>query len=59
MQARNGDLVYANDAAARLVGFESASEFLATPVAEVVGRSRCSTTPGIRSRSSASPVALP
>ncbi len=38
VQDRNGDIVYANDAAARLVGFESASEFLATPVAEVVGR---------------------
>ena len=38
VQDRDGNVVYANDAAARLVGFENAAEFLATPVAEVVAR---------------------
>jgi PAS domain S-box-containing protein len=38
VQDRDGNIVYANDAAARLVGFEKAAEFLATPVSEVVAR---------------------
>ena len=38
VQDREGNVVYANDAAARLVGFESAAEFLATPIADVLAR---------------------
>jgi PAS domain S-box-containing protein len=38
VQGRDGSIVYANDAAARLVGFDSAAEFLATPVADVIAR---------------------
>src|SRR5436190_10152895 len=36
-QAPDGRLVYANDAAARLLGFASAQALLSTPVAEVMG----------------------
>ena len=38
VQHTEGALIYANDAAARMLGFESAQELLATPVHEVVGR---------------------
>ena len=38
VQDASGMLVYANDAAARLVGFRNATEFMATPVAEVIAR---------------------
>jgi PAS domain S-box-containing protein len=38
VQDREGRLVYANDAAARLIGFDSADELLATPVASVLRR---------------------
>ena len=38
VQDVNGTLVYANDAAARLIGFETAAEFVATPIAEVLAR---------------------
>jgi len=38
VQDVNGTLVYANDAAARLVGFGSAVEFMATPIPEVLAR---------------------
>jgi PAS domain S-box-containing protein len=38
VQDVEGRLVYANDAAARLVGFASAAEFMATPIAEVFAR---------------------
>ena len=34
----DGRLVYANDAAARLVGFRSAAEFMATPIPQVLSR---------------------
>lgn len=37
-QAADGRLVYANDAAARLSGFSSASELLATPGREIIQR---------------------
>ena len=37
-QDPSGAVVYANDAAARLVGFGSAEEFLAAPIAEVLER---------------------
>lgn len=37
-QEPSGSLVYANDAAARTIGFESAAELIATPVADVLGR---------------------
>ena len=38
VQAVDGSLVYANDAAARIVGFASATEFMATPIADVLKR---------------------
>ena len=38
VQGSDGGLVYANDAAARLIGFESAAELLATPVTDVLAR---------------------
>ena len=38
VQDVNGKLVYANDAAARLVGFGTAVEFMATPIHEVLAR---------------------
>ena len=38
VQDVEGTLVYANDAAARFVGFGTAAEFLATPVADVFAR---------------------
>ena len=38
VQDASGSLVYANDAAARLIGFESSAELMATPVAEVMSR---------------------
>jgi PAS domain S-box-containing protein len=38
VQDRDGSVVYANDAAAQLVGFETAAEFLATPIADVLAR---------------------
>ena len=38
VQDVKGTLVFANDAAARLVGFSSAAEFMATPVPEVLAR---------------------
>jgi PAS domain S-box-containing protein len=38
VQDASGRLVYANEAAARQVGFASAEEMLATPVAELMGR---------------------
>jgi PAS domain S-box-containing protein len=38
VQDPSGRLVFANDAAARITGFDSAEELLATPVAEVMGR---------------------
>ena len=37
-QARDGSIVYANEAAARFSGFDSLEEFLATPVEDVVER---------------------
>jgi PAS domain S-box-containing protein len=37
-QAPPGRLVYANDAAVRLLGFETAEEMLAAPPAEILGR---------------------
>ena len=37
-QDSTGRLVYANDAAARLVGFDSAEAFLSAPIADVLGR---------------------
>jgi PAS domain S-box-containing protein len=38
VQDVDGTLVYANDAAARIVGFSSAAEFMATPIADVLDR---------------------
>ena len=38
VQDTSGALVYANDAAARLVGFPTAAEFMATPVQDVLRR---------------------
>ena len=38
VQDVEGRLVYANDAAARLVGFATVAEFMATPIAEVFAR---------------------
>jgi PAS domain S-box-containing protein len=38
VQAVDGSLVYANDAAARIVGFSSAAELLSTPIADVLAR---------------------
>lgn len=38
VQDRSGNLIYANDRAADLVGFESGEQMLATPVAAWVGR---------------------
>ena len=38
VQDRTGNLVYANDAAAVLLGFESAEELLATPPGQIVDR---------------------
>jgi PAS domain S-box-containing protein len=38
VQDPNGVLVYANDAAARLIGFSSSEELMATPVDEVTSR---------------------
>jgi PAS domain S-box-containing protein len=38
VQDVEGTLVYANDAAVRLLGFGTAAEFMATPVAEVLAR---------------------
>ena len=38
VQDVEGTLVYANDAAARLVGFGTAAEFMATPISEVFAR---------------------
>jgi PAS domain-containing protein len=38
VQDAQGRLLYANDAAARLTGFDSSDELLATPVAEVLQR---------------------
>jgi PAS domain S-box-containing protein len=38
VQDPSGRLVYANDAAARQIGFETAEQFLATPIAEVMAR---------------------
>ena len=38
VQDVKGTLVYANDAAARLVGFASAAEFMATPITDVLAR---------------------
>ncbi len=38
VQAKEGGVVYANDAAARLCGFPDAETFLATPVTEILGR---------------------
>ncbi len=38
VQAADGSLVYANEAAARFSGFESRDEFLATPVADILAR---------------------
>jgi PAS domain S-box-containing protein len=38
VQDRSGALVYANDAAARLIGFASAAELVATPVPELMTR---------------------
>jgi PAS domain-containing protein len=38
VQAPTGELIYANGAAARLAGFDSADELLGTPVGEVVAQ---------------------
>lgn len=38
VQHAEGSLIYANEAAAEMMGFGSPQEFLATPVSEVVGR---------------------
>lgn len=38
VQDKAGKLIYANDLAARLIGFRSAEELLKAPVAELVGR---------------------
>jgi PAS domain S-box-containing protein len=38
VQDASGSLVYANDAAARLIGFASSAELMATPVTEVMAR---------------------
>ena len=38
VQGPDGALVYANDAAARQVGFESAADFMAAPIAELLAR---------------------
>ena len=38
VQSRTGELVYANQAAAESLGFESAEELLATPPAEIVSK---------------------
>ena len=38
VQHARGSLIYANEAAAEMMGFGSPQEFLATPVSEVVGR---------------------
>jgi PAS domain S-box-containing protein len=38
VQGPSGELLYANDSAARLSGFASAAELLGTPVEEIVGR---------------------
>jgi PAS domain S-box-containing protein len=38
VQDTSGRLIYANDAAARLCGYDSAAELLAAPLADVIGR---------------------
>ena len=38
VQAGNGDLIYANESAARLLGFPSRKELLVTPTAELLSR---------------------
>src|SRR5438067_692675 len=38
VQDHTGKVLYANDAAARITGFASAEEFLATPVEQVMSR---------------------
>ena len=38
VQDASGSLVYANDAAARLIGFANSAELMATPVPEVMAR---------------------
>src|SRR3954469_24067042 len=38
VQAPSGDLLYANDAAARLIGFASAEALVNCPVVETLGR---------------------
>ena len=38
VQAPNGELVYANESAARMIGFDDPAELVRTPVAEVVTR---------------------
>ena len=47
VQDENGALVYANDAAARLLGCESGEELLATPPAELIGRFESFTEDGV------------
>jgi PAS domain S-box-containing protein len=37
-QARNGRIIYANDAAARLIGYENASELMTTPLDQITSK---------------------
>ena len=55
VQAPTGDLVYANDAAARVLGFTSAEELMSTPVNEVMSRFRVSDENGTPSAFGATP----
>ncbi len=47
VQHAEGALIYANEAAARMLGYESAQELLATPVQEIVGRFETTTEDGL------------
>ncbi|MBA2570249.1 MAG: PAS domain S-box protein, partial [Chloroflexi bacterium] len=40
VQRNDGQLLYANDAAAKLLGFASATELIAAPIGDIIGRSQ-------------------
>jgi PAS domain S-box-containing protein len=46
VQAPGGELIYANDTAARIIGFASAAELIETPVADVLKRFEVKTEAG-------------
>jgi PAS domain-containing protein len=55
-QSPEGRLVYANEAAFRLLGFESAEALLAAPIAEIMSATTCSRRRASRSRSTGCPA---